>query len=390
MKKFLFFAPFIVALLILPYFSCKSAPAAAPSSKEKQAGTPAASGRVDPLLGELNAAKTRADEARKKAADFDSSAYFPSEWEAAEALYAQAGQIPTDADIANHEAIAKNNEADVNEAINRYNSVAGTDKAIAAYNDAADAYEAVFKLAIPLYAQAREDEIVALRDNLIAGGWRDVFPETLATADKVALLALEQYEAEDYYTAKDSADQARTMYQILTNAYDAFLVRNEIEEREFISYDPDNFERADEILDSAMRDYEAENYTAAYENTKEALNRYNLVLSAGWAAHAERYAAQAAAARQAALDVKADVAVRVLFSEADTIYKNATSAFDAEKYGDAAKQFYTSEGMFVNAKESTLEKRGIAEQTIDEANRKIEESDETARLAELVIEGGAE
>jgi len=357
MKKFPFFALFIVVLVILPYLSCKSAPPAA--QPEKPAAVPRA------LLDDLNAARARADEARKKAADFESSAYFPSEWEAAEAQYASAGRTP------------QNTEANVRDGIT-------------AYNAAADAYDSVFKLAIPLYAQAREDEIVALRNNLLAVGGKESFPEPLSAADKIALAALAQYEAEDYYPAKDSADQALMMYQTLTNTYNAWLARREIEEMDFISYDPDNFERAGEILNDAMTAYAAENYTLAYENANEALNRYNLVLSAGWAAHAEQYAARAATARQAALDVKADIAVRNLFSEADSIYKTAVSAMDAQKYGDAAKQFHTSEGMFVTAKESTLEKRGIAAQTIEEANKKIEESDETARLAELIIEGGAE
>jgi len=362
MKKFPFFAPFIVALLVLPYFSCKTTPTAPPAPK---APPEAAAGRASPaLLGELNAARARADEARKKAADFDSSAYFPSEWEAAEAQYARGGQAP--------------------------NTEAGARDGIAAYNAATDAYASVFKLAIPLYAQAREDEIVALRDNLIAVGWRDVLPEFLSSADKVALTAYEQYEAEDYYTAKDTADQALMMYQTLTNAYNAFLAAHEIEERGFVSYDPDNFERAGEILDEALDAYEAENYASAYESVNEALNRYNLVLSAGWAANAERYAGLAATARQAALDVKADVAVRDVFSRADTNYKAGVSAFDTEKYAEAAKQFFDAEGLFVTAAKSTLEKRGIAAQTIEEANRKIEESDETARLAELIIEGGAE
>jgi hypothetical protein len=345
MKKFPFFAPFIVVLLVLPYFSCKTTP-----DGQKPALVAA------PVSSDLAAAKARADEARKRAADFDSSAYFPSDWEAAEALYAKADQSPE----------------------------------IAAYNAAADAYDAVFKLAIPLYAQAREDEIIALRDALIAGGWRERVPESLSAADKVAVTAYEQYEAEDYYAAKDTADQALMMYQTLTNAYNAVMAANEIEERGFASYDPDNFLRATEILDEAIGNYEAEDYASAYKNSKEALDRYNLVLSAGWAANAEKYAALAAAARQSALDVKADVAVRDVFSKADTSYKAGVSAFDTQKFADAAKQFYAAEGLFVNATSSTLIKRGIAEQTIEEANKKIEESDETARLAELVLEGGAE
>jgi hypothetical protein len=125
MKKFPFFAPFIVVLLILPYLSCKSAPPAATSAPKAE--TPAAAGRASPaLLGDLSAAKARADEARKKAADFNSSDYFPSEWEDAEAQYARASQAP--------------------------NTEAGARDGIAGYNAAADAYDAVFKLAIPLYA----------------------------------------------------------------------------------------------------------------------------------------------------------------------------------------------------------------------------------------------
>ena len=389
MKKFPFFAPFIVLLLILPYFSCKSAPAAAPAPKAAQPAAPAQAPSKPPSP-ELKAAMDRAEEARKRAVDFNSSAYFPSEWEAAEELYAQAKQIPPDTDTANNTAIAKNNaETAVDEAVTRYNDAAGND-AVAAFNAAADAYDAVFKLAIPLYAQAREDEIIALRDNLIASGWHGLFANHLVAADKVALTAYDQYEAGDYYTAKDTADQALMMYQTQTSSLNALLLRNEIKEREFDSYDPDNFERAEEILNDALDDYETEQYPSAYANANEALNRYNLVMSAGWAAHAERYALQAADARQDALDVKADIAVRAFFAEADTIYKNAVSAMDAQKFGDAAKNFYTSEGMFVTAKESTLEKRVIAAQTIEEANRKIEESDETARLAELILEGGAE
>jgi len=364
MKKFPFFAPFIAVLLILPYFSCKSTPAAPPPAKSE---TPAAASRaVSPaLMGDLNAARTRAEESRKKAADFDSSVYFPSDWEAAEAQYTRAGQMPS------------NNEASVREAINTYNA-------------AADAYDSLFKLTIPLYAQAREDEIVALRNDLIAGGGQEAVADLLGAADKTALTALEQYEAEDYYAAKDTAAQALMMYQILTNAYQAWLARLEIEERDFVSYDPENFERAGEILNNALDAYEGEDYASAHEKANEALDRYNLILSAGWAAHAERYAAQAAEARQAALDAKADVAVRAVFAEADSSYKSGVTSLDNKKYADAAKQFYNAEGLFDKATVSALEKRGIAAQTIEEANRKIEESDETARLAEVILEGGAE
>jgi len=357
MKKFPFFAPFIVVLTVFFFLSCKSAPPAEPSppttqpqpqQQQAESPAPAATPSQTPT-DEPNAAKTKADEARKRAADFESSSYFPSEWDAAEAQYADAQ-----------------------------------------YNAAADAYDSLFKLTIPLYAQAKEDEIMALRNDLIAIGARDSFPEPISSADKTALTALDQFEAEDYYAARDTADQAISMYQVLTSAYNAWLVRREIEDREFEAYDPDNFDRAREILSDAVDAYGAENYALAQENADEALLRYNLVLSTGWAAYAELCASLAEAERQAALDVKANVAVKDLFAEADATYKTGIDSFDSKEYEDAAIQFINSEALFIMASASASEKRNTAAELIREANRRIEESDETARQAENILEGGAE
>ena len=385
MKKLLFFAPLIAMVAVL---SCKSTTSVTPvSAQQADETTPAFNQSPS---AELNAAMARAAEARKRAGDFESPSYFPSDWEAAEAQYAEAEQIPTDTDLVSNEIIAKSNDDAVKEAISRYNAAAGTDKAVAAYNAAADAYDSVFKLAIPLYAQAREDEIMALRNNLVAAGARNYFPEPFSRADRTALTALDQYEADDYYAAKDTAAQALKMYQILTSAFNAWLVRGEIEEREFEAYDPDNFERAGGILDDAMSAYGAENYASAQENADEALLRYNLVLSAGWAAYAELRSSMAEAERQAALDIKANIAVKDLFSEADETYKTGGDAFSSKKYEEAARQFINSEALFILASVSASEKRLIAVEMMREANRKIEESDETARQAEIILEGGAE
>jgi hypothetical protein len=384
MKKLLFISSFLVLAAVL---SCQSS-GPAPTPVAQQAGT--TPGFNQDLPEEYNAAMAKAAEARKRAVDFESSSYFPSEWDAAEAQYTQARQIPTDADVANHEAIARSSSSDISEAISRYNAVSGTDKAIAALNTAADTYDSVFKLAVPLYAQAREDEIMALRNSLVAAGARTYFPEPFSSADKTALTALDQYEADDYYAARDTAAQALKMYQILTSAYNAWLVRGEIEEREFESYDPDNFEHAGGILDDAMNAYKAENYASAQGNADEALLRYNLVLSAGWAAYAELRSSMAEAERQAALDIKANIAVRDLFSEADETYKTGEDAFGSKKYEEAAKQFINSEAMFILSSTSAAEKRHTAVEMMREANRRIEESDETARQAEIILEGGAE
>jgi len=334
MKKPLFSAFFIIAMLILPCFISAQTP--------DQAST-----------DDLNAAIARAEEARKKAGDFQSPAYFPGEWEAAEANYTDAGNVKTPD----------------------------------AYNAAADAFNAVFKLTIPLYAQAREDEIMVLRDSLVAAGVRVSFPEIFTLADKTALSALSQYEAQDYYTARDTAAQALLMYQTMISAHTAWLGHREIIQLGFESYDPDNFDHAGEILSDAINAYMTGDFSLAQKNADEARLRYNLVLSAGWAAYAEMRFSLAGAERQAALDVKADIAAKELFTEADLNYNLAEISYDSKKYEDAAKQFINSEALFIAASTSASEKRHNAADIIREAYEKIEQSSEIARQAEITIKG---
>ena len=362
MKKFCFFVPFIVVLIIIPFFACKSAPAAGEPAPPPKA-EPAPAGPNQALLNELDAAIAKANDARKRALDFESPDYFPSEWEAAEDKLAQAGQVPKDTDSHIRDAIT-------------------------AYNTAAEAYDSVFMMTIPLYAQAREDEIMAVRDKLIAAGARDTFPEPFPAADETALTALNQYEAKDYYAARDSAAKALAMFQSMSAGYDAWLVRCEIIDRGFEVFDPDNFNSADEIILGGVDDYWAENYPVAQEKAEEALQRYKLVLSTGWVAYAEQCYAKSDAGRKAALDAKADVAVKDMFTEGDSHYNPAVKAFDSKNYQEAAELFVTAEALFNESRIIAEKKRREAEITIDKADKKIVESDETVRKAEVILEGG--
>jgi len=349
MKKSLFLSLFIIALMIIPRL------ATAETLPENS----------------MKAAAEEADEARKKAGDFEGDAYFPSEWEAAEAKYAQAAESVAIAEAA----------ANFNAAADAY------DSATAAYNEAKDIYDSIYKLTIPLYAQAREDEIMAYRNSLIYAGARDSFPVYFPPADKAALLALSQYEEEDFYSAKDSADRALQMFQILAAAYDSWLLRHEIYERDFSLYDPDNYEHGREFLSDAMDAYNAEDLPLAMEKAEESLLRHEIVLSAGWSAYAELRAQLAEGERQAALDTKANITAKAYFSAADLDYNAAKELFEAEQYKDAAKLFTGAEALFIIANTYAQEKQSQAITIIREANERLEKSEENAKQAEIAIEG---
>jgi hypothetical protein len=338
MKKKIFFILLILSIITLVCISCKST-----QTKDAPGTT-----KSDPKTS--NDAKIRADQAKKKAMDFDSHNYFPSEWEAAEAKYAE-----------------------------------GNDTA--AYIAAADAYNELFKKAVPLYAQAKEDEMMAVREELINTGFTTVFPRYLKNADDLALIAQGKYEAEDYYGAKDAASVALNEYETLLSGAKIYLTRQEIINRGFTQYDADNFLKADEVAQTAIDAYDAGDKAAAFINAEEALLRYNIVLANGWIVYAADRKESAFKERELALAERANIASRETFRKGDALFDNANELFDEENYSDAALAFVEAEAIYAVSRQETEEKRIRAEEAMRIAEEKIEESGGAAIGAEKIIEG---
>jgi hypothetical protein len=308
--------------------------------------------------GDLDSAAARAQEARKKAGDFEAIGYFPSEWEAVEGQYINASLM-----------------SDLN-------------KSISTLNEAADAFDRLSRLAIPLYAQAMEDDIMEIRGYLITLGARRFFPKYLMDADRTAVLALTQYQAKDYYSARDSAANALLKFNIMETAFNAWLLKEEIQERGFAAYDPDNLEQGEETFFAAVNAYREGDFAGAQNKAGEALSAYELALSTAWASYAELHSLIAEGERQAALDMKTDIAAREFFRIADSDNKMALELLETKQYEDAARLFIDAEAMFVIASITAMEKRRTAVAAIRNANEKIMESDSIARNAEMTNKGG--
>ncbi|WP_461257833.1 hypothetical protein [Treponema sp. R80B11-R83G3] len=337
MKRKIFFVLLTLSTITLMCISCKTTP-----KKEEPIPVPAVS----------NEAKNKADQARKQAMDFDSNTYFPTEWAEAEKQYESANDD-------------------------------------ASYKAAEDGYNALFKQAIPLYAQAKEDEMMAVREELIATGFTDVFPQYLKKADDLALSAQEKYKAEDYYGAKDTAASALDEYKTLLTGGKTFLVRQEILNRGFTNYDADNFIKADATAKSAIDAYDAGDKKTALANAEEAQLRYNLVLSNGWTAYSSERKEAASKERELAVADKANIASRETFRKGETLLEDAKGFYDEGKYSEAALAFVDAEANYAIARKETEEKRKKAEEAMKIAGEKIGESSETAVEAEKIIEGGS-
>ncbi|MDR0302234.1 MAG: hypothetical protein LBI04_07995 [Treponema sp.] len=372
MKKYIISVFLTLVIFSLVSVSCKSTPKASPEQET--------------AIEELKAANSRVDKARKSAIDFEAPSYFPSEWEDAEAQYADARRLSVQSTLIVSQIAAGTYTDDK---IMPDSSIDEFKESAAALDKVADRYEELFDMAIPLYAQAREDEILAVREELISSQFSTLFPKYLENADKIALTAQEQYEAKDYYTARETAVEALAEYETLRLGAKILSARQEIADRGFAEYDPENFEKADEISQAAVVLYDSGDKKGAIESAEEALLRYNIVLTNGWTAYAAERRASAISERENAIANKVNIAVRESFREADTTFNNAEESYKNEMYSVAGIQYVEAEALFVIAGQQTEEKRQLAMETIRQAEEKIEESTETATEAEKIIEGGS-
>jgi hypothetical protein len=361
---------FLLGLLILAgALACKSAPPAEEPAPPVEEAPPAE--RPDPdkapadqgSLDALNAAAGRAAGARQLTIDFNGPAAFPSDWQSAEALYTQA---ETGKDTSTARAVRESTSR---------------------YNDAAGAFEALAEKSIAQFAGDLGAGVAGAREAAVKAGAETSAAGYLRSADNKALEAAAQYEAKDYYTARDSAYLARDMYGVLKTGAEGYTVRQEIVDRNFVRYDPHNIGVADEIAVSALADYEAGDIGAAQDKADEALFRYNLALRTGKESFAADKGAAAADERQNALNLKANVAVRQDFEAASSIYNRAVNSYRGQNFDAAAALYEESRAMYEVVSLVAGEKRRTAEEALRNAEEKMTESDTAAKNAELILEG---
>jgi len=400
---------FLVLLIWSVAVSCGTTPAAPPAevtpeSPVTQPPEPAPVVPVDPdnappdqaALDNLAAASKRAEEARKMIEDFKGSVNFPDDWSQAEALYDQA------------------------QSGNKTGTVGEVRDSIARYNAAADAYEAMTEKTVARYAQDLEDEITAARnealaagaeytapdylldidnsvadalalyeskdyynardsgiilrdrykllalgveayktrENALAAGADHLAPEYLGEIDTIAMNALGLYESKDYDNARNSGVQARDMYKILVVGVEAYKVRLEIEERDFLRYDPLYIADTDAIALSAQADYDAGDIATV-----------------------------ASKADDVALDARANVAGRQGLDIANGIFNQGAASFQGRDFDQSANFYTQSRAMFIIVTDIARERRRIAEEALHEAERRVVASDEIAQRAEFILEG---
>jgi hypothetical protein len=383
-KPFGIVTGFVVFLAVLscggappPAETPPPAPPAAPPQSAPPAADPDAGPPDQAALEDLQKALARAETSRKQALDIEAPNYLAPEWEAAEGQYAE----------------ARNNAGDA--------TLGEVKKTIALYEAAAETYDNLARQCVPLFYEDLSDEILQARSGAIDGGIRELSPDRLEAADLRIDEALDRYEAgnaagtsggaaENYYASADAAFDALDRYRALILGVRSYQLGEEIEERGFADFDPENYGLAEEALDNGIAAYDGGDTATALAQAEEAFLRYSLVMNEGWLGYAGGLKLSAETERRNALEAKANMAVRKDFDTADGLYTRGTAAYNAKDYAASAEYFSQAIPLLSNAVKIAEQKRVIAEDAIQTAETRISQSEETAREAETVLQGGAQ
>ncbi|MDR1804341.1 MAG: hypothetical protein LBQ94_12130 [Treponema sp.] len=202
---------------------------------------------------------------------------------------------------------------------------------------------------------------------------QELAPEYLWQADDVALAALDKWEAGDFDGAGEGADKALLMYGTLKTAVDAWRLREEIAS-DAVNMDPIAFWRTDETGLAAIDKWDAGDFDGAKADAETALLGYTV--------------SGAVVERQKALDARADVAVRLEFDVAQALYDRAGQAYRRQDYSEAVRLYSESLYLFRQAARTADNRRQSAEEALRRAAQRLLESNETARNADAILEGG--
>ena len=207
----------------------------------------------------------------------------------------------------------------------------------------------------------------------VAWSLRELAPEYLWQADDVAFDAFDKYDAEDYDGAREGVDLAALMYSALKTGVEAYQLREALAE-EAVEFNPSVFWQTDDIGFSAIDKWDAGDYEGAKADAESAMLGYTII--------------GAGEGRRIALDARADVAVRQEFNAAQALYDRANNAIQWNDPTAALRLYRESMILFMRSARTAEEWRRSAEEALRRAQQRFNESDETARNADAILEGG--
>ena len=222
------------------------------------------------------------------------------------------------------------------------------------------------------------EKIDSARNAAIEAGAQEAAPDLLKKVDEY----LEKCKADG--TLKENAADIIARYELLSNLVKAQQAKKEIDENDFAQYDQKDYDDAEAALAGVLASLDADGEldNSVFEAAQKAYSGYNTVLVITYKKLAKDERELAYAAKKDADSVKAGVSQKERYQAAAEDFKNADSLYAMQAAKKAREKYISAKNEFSALYKEVSERRAAAQAAIDEAKKRVQESEEFAVQAD--------
>jgi len=350
---------------------------------------------------DFQAAAARADRSRRAAADAGGQARFPADWNRAEGQNTAGRSAPRNTAAETRAAIAQ-----LSSAANGFDSIAERSAPLAAREreEANSALQASMAraaasrqeaAAVEAQAHFQAEWRAAESQNTAAGRARRGTPEEMRAASALFTAAADAYDdlarRSRPLFAAERADAERSLQQAIARAGQSRQSAANTDAQANFPREWAGLETRHRNAENARRATNAEMRSAAnlFSGVADGFDdivQRNVRLAEQNEGAAIAARATAESQRQAAIDVRANLAVREDFSRAEATLQQANAAFGARSFTAALAGYNQSAGQFAAAARETERMRLLADGAVEEARQSSAASSALAISTGLALE----
>ena len=175
-------------------------------------------------------------------------------------------------------------------------------------------------------------------------------------------------------------------YKLLSNYSKAVDVKKEIDDSGYASYAQNNYDRGVDNLakvDAAFASDSVDFDKTVFVYAENSLKEFNSVINVAYKKIAKEERESAMEAKKNADSVKAGVARKAEYGEAADLMQSGDSLYSMQNAKKAAEKYKEANTKFTNLYEDVSAKRAAAQAAIDEAKKRVAESEKFAEEADV-------
>lgn len=175
-------------------------------------------------------------------------------------------------------------------------------------------------------------------------------------------------------------------YNLLANYSSALDTKKEIDDNGYASYAQNNYDRGVDNLskvDAAFDKNPDDFDKSVFVNAENALKEFNTVINVAYKKIAKEEREAAMEAKKKADSVKAGVARKTEYNEAADLMQSGDSLYSMQNAKKAAEKYKEANTKFTYLYQDVSEKRAAAQAAIEEAKKRVAESEKFAEEADV-------